>query len=102
MRIRFHVILVLLLLLATMTQTISGKTNSSGNIVVKGYIAYSDIEGGCYYLDGDNEINYELLYDKPLPPTGTHVLVLGKIRKDMVSICQLGPILQAKYIFKIP
>lgn len=69
-------------------------------INIQGYIVHSEIEGGCTYLRGDDGNNYELMYDGILPPTGSYVIVMGKIRDDLVSICNIGKILQVSSIYK--
>lgn len=83
-----------ILVILLMSITGSAISEIGGYVMIKGKIAYSDIEGGCTYLAGDDGKNYELLYNKPLPSVGTRVNVAGYIRNDMVSICMIGQIIQ--------
>lgn len=69
-------------------------------ITVKGHVRYTNIEGGCTYLEGDDGKTYEL-YNGTLPPIGTYILVEGKIRTNMASICMIGQILEVISIKEI-
>lgn len=60
-----------------------------------GIIEISAVEGGCKALRADSGKVYEITGGDPAVLTeGTRVTVRGKVRTDLMSICQIGPILE--------
>ena len=70
---------------------------STGNeITLTGTVEHLGIEGGCTVLrvDSTNKV-YELKGGDPqVLKVGTHVSVKGKIRNDLATVCQIGPVLE--------
>lgn len=66
------------------------------DITLTGTVERRDIEGGCTVLrvDSTNKV-YELHGGDPqvLKPEA-HVTVVGKIRTDLMTTCQVGPVLE--------
>lgn len=53
------------------------------------------IEGGCTVLRTDSNKVYELKGGDPqVLKVGAHVTLRGKIRSDVVTICQAGPVFE--------
>ena len=75
-----------------MTPSASPSTSFS----LTGTVEHLGIEGGCTVLrvDSTNKV-YELKGGDPqVLKVGTHVSVKGKIRNDLATICQIGPVLE--------
>jgi hypothetical protein len=69
---------------------------TQNEITLTGTVEHLGIEGGCTVLrvDSTNKV-YELKGGDPqVLKVGTHVSVKGKIRNDLVTICQVGPVLE--------
>ena len=64
-------------------------------VVVTGTVEMMGIEGGCKVLrDTANKV-YELKGGDPnVLSVGARVTVRGKIRTDIMTICQVGPVLE--------
>jgi cob(I)alamin adenosyltransferase len=64
---------------------------------LKGRIAYKDLEGGAWVLEGDDGNTYELAGgDRKIKKDGHRVEVEGDVQKDAVSIRMVGPIFNVK------
>lgn len=64
-------------------------------VTLTGTVEEMSIEGGCRVLRVDSNKSFELQGGDPAAlRSGSRVTVRGKIRTDMVSICQVGPILE--------
>ena len=65
---------------------------------VQGTMKHSTIEGGCWYLAGDDGKSYELVGDSAivagLHEEGQHVSLLVEPAKGIASICMIGQIVQ--------
>ncbi len=71
------------------------KLSTGNEITLTGTVEHLGIEGGCTVLrvDSTNKV-YELKGGDPqVLKVGAHVSVTGKIRNDLVTICQVGPVL---------
>lgn len=68
-------------------------------ITLTGLLKFTELEGGCYYLETSEGKKYELLgigeneLQENLDKT---ITVKGKVRQDMVSICQIGTIFEVR------
>lgn len=86
--------------------------SSYGLESITGRLGADSIEGGCGYLEADDETRYEVIYPPgwelsltPLQLTapdgsvvargGQTVTVRGSRASDMASTCQIGPIFRA-------
>lgn len=80
-----------------------------------GRLGFDDLEGGCGYLEADDGTRYEVIYpdgwqlrQSPLRLVspdgeivargGDEVTVEGSVASEMASICQIGPIFQARAV----
>lgn len=64
-------------------------------VVLTGTVEQTALEGGCTVLRVNGGKGYELMGgDKNVLKAGAHVVVRGKIRTDIVTICQMGPVLE--------
>jgi 3D (Asp-Asp-Asp) domain-containing protein len=60
-----------------------------------GLVERVDLEGGCTVLRADTNQTYELMGGDPnVVKHGSRVTVTGKIRSDLSTICQMGPVLE--------
>lgn len=67
----------------------------TSDVIVTGVVERVDIEGGCTALRVDANKRYELKGGDPaILKAGARVTVRGKIRSDLVTICQMGPVLE--------
>jgi hypothetical protein len=68
---------------------------SAKEITLTGTVEHLGIEGGCTVLRADTNKTYELKGGDPqVLKVGARVSVKGKIRTDVVTICQVGPVLE--------
>lgn len=68
-------------------------------ITLTGTLKFTNLEGGCYYLETLQGKKYELLGINEMvleENVGKEITVKGKVRQDMVSICQIGAIFEVK------
>jgi hypothetical protein len=63
-------------------------------ITVTGIVEKSDVEGGCTVLRAEPSRVFELKGDYAGISTSQKVVVTGRLRSDMVTICQMGLILE--------
>lgn len=87
----------------------------SGGDELTGILGADSIEGGCGYLQTDDGTRYQVIYptgwDLALSPLqltspdgevvargGDEVSVRGSVSTDMASICQIGPIFEAREV----
>ena len=64
-------------------------------VSVTGTVEMVDLEGGCKVLRADSNKTYELKDGDPAILTaGARVTIRGKIRSDIATICQMGPVLE--------
>jgi hypothetical protein len=63
-----------------------------------GIMHHSTLEGGCWYLQGDDGKRYELIGDQaivnPLHAEGEHIVVRAVTAKGVASICMMGEIIR--------
>jgi hypothetical protein len=68
---------------------------TQNEVTLTGTVEHLGVEGGCTVLRTDSNKVYELKGGDPqVLKVGTHVSVKGKIRNDLVTICQVGPVLE--------
>lgn len=78
----------------TSLPTVPSKTAGAGEVVVTGVVEVIEVEGGCRALRTPGQ-NYELQGGDPNAlKVGARVTVRGVIRDDLLTICQIGPVLQ--------
>jgi hypothetical protein len=78
----------------TTPSTGPSKASIPGEISVTGTVERMDIEGGCTVLRTETE-TYEIKGGDPsILKAGQRVTVNGKVRTDMMTICQVGPVLE--------
>ena len=66
-----------------------------GEVTLTGVVERVDLEGGCTVLRADTNKTYELMGGDPnILKHGSRVTVTGKIRSDLSTICQMGPVLE--------
>ncbi|WP_144119412.1 DUF5818 domain-containing protein [Catellatospora sichuanensis] len=64
-------------------------------ISVSGRVERVELEGGCTVLRADNGTTYQLMGGDPnVVKPGATVLVKGRLRTDIMTICQMGPVLE--------
>ena len=64
---------------------------------LKGRVAYRDLEGGAWVLEGDDGKTYELAGgDRKIKKDGQRIEVEGNVQKDAVSIRMVGPVFHVK------
>jgi hypothetical protein len=70
-------------------------TKPSGEITVTGQVEFLEIEGGCLVLRAGSQ-TYELKgVDRETARHGARLVVRGRVRTDLMTICQVGPVLEA-------
>ncbi|GHJ45424.1 hypothetical protein Cs7R123_27660 [Catellatospora sp. TT07R-123] len=63
-------------------------------ITVTGTVEHVDLEGGCTVLRASGK-TYELMGgDRDVITPGARLTVTGRIRTDIATICQMGPVLE--------
>jgi hypothetical protein len=68
---------------------------TTGEVTMTGVVERVDLEGGCTVLRADVGKTYELMGGDPnILKDGNRVSVTGKIRNDLSTICQMGPVLE--------
>lgn len=64
-------------------------------VTLTGTVEIMGIEGGCKVLRATDSKTYELKDGDPaVLKAGARVSVTGKIRTDLMTICQVGPVLE--------
>lgn len=67
----------------------------AGEIVVTGQVEFVELEGGCLVLRTPSQ-TYELMgVDRETARHGARLTVRGRVRADVMTICQMGPVLEA-------
>lgn len=70
-------------------------TPDKGEVTLTGTVEVTGIEGGCTVLRVDTGKAYEIKGgDTTVLTEGARVKVRGKIRTDLMTICQIGPVLE--------
>jgi len=70
-------------------------TPGKDEVVVTGVVEMIGVEGGCKALRDTGNKVYELKGgDAGVLSVGARVTVRGKIRTDIMTICQIGPVLE--------
>lgn len=65
-----------------------------GEVTLTGTVELRDIEGGCLVLHAGS-VTYELSGgDRTVLKDGAQVTVRGIVRKDLMTICQMGTVLE--------
>jgi hypothetical protein len=67
-------------------------------ITVTGIVEKSGVEGGCTVLRAEPNRVFELKGDHAGTSTGQKVIITGRLRPDMATVCQMGPILEVMTI----
>lgn len=69
-------------------------------MTLTGILKFTEIEGGCYFLETPEGEKYELLDNKENLKKflGQEITLKGNIRDDMFSICMLGSIFEVREI----
>jgi hypothetical protein len=79
-------------------QPSGGLGKSGGEVVMTGRVELVEIEGGCLVLRVGAQ-GYQLVgVDQRSARPGTTVTVRGRIRNDLVTTCQVGPVLEVAEI----
>lgn len=64
-------------------------------ISVTGRVERVELEGGCTVLRADTGTTYQLMGGDPkVVKPGATVLIKGRVRTDIMTICQMGPVLE--------
>lgn len=74
----------------------AGKTD--GEVTMTGRVEFLDIEGGCLVLRVDGQAYQLVGVDRETARPGTTVTVRGRVRTDLLTTCQVGPVLQVAEI----
>ncbi len=70
-------------------------TPGAGEVTLTGMVERLEIEGGCLVLRADTAKTYELKGGDPNTlKAGSRVTVTGKVRSDIMTVCQVGPVLE--------
>lgn len=76
----------------------SGAGQTTGEVTMTGRVELLEIEGGCLVLRVGTQ-GYQLLgVDRQSARPGTTVTVRGRIRTDVMTTCQVGPVLEVAEI----
>ena len=70
----------------------------SGSVDITGTVNFIELEGGHWVIAEDGETYDPLNLPQDFRVEGLSVQVTGEIRKDVVSICMCGPIIEIKDI----
>ncbi|GAA1410797.1 DUF5818 domain-containing protein [Catellatospora coxensis] len=67
-----------------------------GEVVsVRGLVERVELEGGCTVLRADTGATYQLMGGDPnVVKPGATVTIRGRLRGDVMTICQMGPVLE--------
>ncbi|WP_155374915.1 DUF5818 domain-containing protein [Catellatospora vulcania] len=64
-------------------------------ISVRGRVERVELEGGCTVLRADTGTTYQLMGGDPnIVKPGATVSIRGRLRDDVMTICQMGPVLE--------
>lgn len=64
-------------------------------ITVRGRVERVELEGGCTVLRADTGTTYQLMGGDPsIVKPGATVQIRGRLRADLMTICQMGPVLE--------
>jgi hypothetical protein len=64
-------------------------------VSLTGRVERVDLEGGCTVLRGDNGTTYQLMGGDPdVVKPGASVQIRGRVRDDIMTTCQMGPVLE--------
>jgi hypothetical protein len=97
-RAAFTLVLSALFLVAGCNM-VGADSPKSGTLDLAGTVEFAEIEGGHWVITENGE-SYVPLESLPqgFRTEGLPVRVTGQIRKDVVSICQCGPVVEIKDI----
>jgi hypothetical protein len=70
------------------------KGGSGGEVTLTGQMEFLDIEGGCLVIRAGNQAYQVIGKDREALRPGTTVTVRGRIRTDVFTICQVGPVFE--------
>ncbi|GAA2381376.1 hypothetical protein Cme02nite_51890 [Catellatospora methionotrophica] len=64
-------------------------------ISVTGLVERVELEGGCTVLRADSGTTYQLMGGDPkVVKPGATLRIQGRLRSDIMTICQMGPVLE--------
>lgn len=63
---------------------------------VTGRVAFRDLEGGVWVLEGDDGQTYQLADDRRIQKDGKRIEVEGKVDSQAVGIGMVGPLLSVR------
>lgn len=66
----------------------------AGEITVTGQVEFLEIEGGCLVLRVGPQVYQLMGVDRQAAQPGTQLTVRGRVRTDIATICQVGPVLE--------
>lgn len=79
----------------SLPSTLSTPAPGKDEVVVTGTVEMVGVEGGCKALRDNGNKLYELKGEQANAlAVGARVTVRGKIRTDIMTICQIGPVLE--------
>lgn len=67
----------------------------TGEITVTGQVELLEIEGGCLVLRVGEQAYQLMGVDRQTAQPGARLTVRGRVRTDIATICQVGPVLEA-------
>lgn len=68
---------------------------TQNEMTLTGTVEHLGLEGGCTVLRTDANKVYELKGGDPqVIKVGAHVTIKGKVRNDLATICQVGPVFE--------
>lgn len=67
----------------------------SGEITVTGQVELIEIEGGCLVLRAGGQAYQLIGVDQRTAQPGARLTVRGRVRTDVATTCQVGPVLEA-------
>ncbi len=63
---------------------------------VSGRVAFRDLEGGVWVLEGDDGQTYQLADDRRIQKDGRRIEVEGEVDAQAVGIGMVGPVLSVR------
>jgi cob(I)alamin adenosyltransferase len=63
---------------------------------VSGRVAFRDLEGGVWVLEGDDGQTYQLADDRRVQKDGKRIEVEGEVDSQAVGIGMVGPLLSVR------
>lgn len=75
--------------------TTAPATPGKDEVAITGTVEIVGVEGGCKVLRTSTNKSYEIKGGDPaVLKAGAQVTIVGKIRTDIATICQMGPVLE--------